>query len=219
MIHFRSYSQEFRVWQGSDFDLHGALQQAAAEHANRPLAETLNALAPLAPLVARRASIETGTLRRVEPVFASADRWPPKPGTAELPLWLYLAEPEEVPDLLKAGDRAVIGVCRFAERLREAVAEWMALQELPRQHAVLQQDPVAQREHRAWLDNAESEANGALRALLEAPETLNWYFGGERRDIRGRPALQRELSRWAQDACFPQAPVIRNELINRERPR
>ncbi len=218
IVHFRSYSQEFRVWQGSDFDLHGALQQAAAEQANRPLAETLNTLAPLAPLVARRASIETGTLRRFEPIFTSADRWPPKTSTVELPLWLYLAEPEDVPDLLKAGDRAVVGVCRFTERLREAVSEWMALQELPRQHAVLQQDPVAQREHRAWLDTAESEANGAIRALLEAPETLSWFFGGEHRIIRDRPALQRELSRWVQEECFSQAPLIRNELINRERP-
>ncbi|MBK1693556.1 hypothetical protein CKO09_02220 [Chromatium weissei] len=218
IVHFRSYSQEFRVWQGSDFDLHSALQQAAAEQATRPLAETLNNLAPLTPLVARRASIETGTLRRFEPFFTSADCWPPKSNSVELPLWLYLAEPEEIPDLRKTGSRAVVGVCRFTERLREAVTEWLALQELPRQHAVLQQDPIAQREHRAWLENAENEANSAIRTLLEAPETLSWFFGGKHRDICDRSAFQRELSRWVQKVCFPQAPLLRNELINRERP-
>ncbi len=218
IIHFRSYSQEFRVWQGTDFDLHGALQQAIAEHTNKPLADTLNALAPLPPLVARRATIETGTLRRFQPIFVSTDRWPLKESTAELPLWLYLAEAEEKPDLTKAGPMAVVAVCRFAERLLEAVSEWMALQDLPRHHAALQQDPVAQREHQAWLANAETEAIGAIRSLIEAPEALNWYFGGNWCAIRDRRELQRELSLWVRDPCFPKAPLIRNELINRERP-
>jgi hypothetical protein len=64
------------------------------------------------------------------------------------------------------------------------------------------------------LANAEVEAITAIRALLEAPETLRWYFGSEPRRIRDR----RELSRWVEETCYPQAPLIRNELINRERP-
>ncbi len=218
IIHFRGYSQEFRVWQGTDFDLHGALQQAISEHANKPLADTLNTLAPLPPVVARRASIETGTLRRFQPIFVSQQGWPPTDSTAELPLWLYLAEAEERPDPTKAGPRAVVAVCRFSERLLEVVSEWMALQDLPRHHAALQQDPVAQREHQAWLANAETEAINAIRSLLEAPEALHWYFGGDSCAIRDRRELQRELSLWVLDPCFPKAPLIRNELINRERP-
>lgn len=218
LVHFRSYSQEYRVWQGSDFDLHGALQQAAAEQANIPLADTLNALSPLAPIVARRASINTGTLRSFEPVFTSRERWPPKANNVELPLWFYLAEPEERPDLDQAPEFGVVAVCHFTERLDEVVAEWMALKDLPRHHAMLYQDPVAQREHQAWLSNAETEAMTAIRAVLEAPETLSWYFGGELRPIRGRRDLQRELSHWIEETCYPQAPLIRNELINRERP-
>lgn len=218
IVHFRSYSQEYRVWQGSDFDLHGALQQAAAEQANVPLADTLNALAPLAPIVARRASINTGTLRSFAPVFTSRERWPPKVNGLELLLWFYLAEPEEKLDLDETPKLGGVAVCHFTERLHEVVSEWMALKDLPRHHAMLHQDPVAQREHQAWLSNAETEAITAIRALLEAPETLSWYFGGEPRPIRGRRDLQRELSRWIEETCYPQAPLIRNELINRERP-
>ncbi len=218
IIHFRGYAQEYRVWAGSDFDLHGALAQAAAEQAGKPLADTLNALMPLAPLVARRVSIDTGTLRRFEPVFVSQERWPPKTQEAELPLWIYLAEPAEHPDLTKAQARAVVAVCRFSERLLEVVSEWMALQDLPKRHAALQQDPVAQREHQAWLANAETEALSAMRSLLEAPEALIWYFGGERRAIHDRRDLQRALSQWVAEHCFPKAPRIRNELINREKP-
>jgi hypothetical protein len=218
IIHFRGYAQEFRVWQGSDFDLHAALEQAAAEQTGRVLADTLNALAPLPPLVARRASIETGTLRSFQVQFTSAERWPPAATDAELSLWLYLAEPGERPELSGAPERAVVAVCRSTERLRELVAEWQALVDLPRQHAQLQQDAVAKREHQAWLDNAEADAIGAIRALLESPEHLCWHFGGEHRTVMSRRALQAELSDWVMHHCFPLTPLIRNELINRERP-
>lgn len=217
IIQFRRYAQEFRVWQGSDFDLHAALEQASAEHSARMLADTLNALAPLPPVVARRASIETGTLRSFQVGFASAERWPPAPSHAELTLWLYLAEADEQPDLSATPQRAVVAICRSTEQLRERVAEWQALVELPRQHAQLQQDPVAKREHQSWLETAEAEAINSIRALLEAPEQLRWWIGGEMRPITTRRELQVELSDWALE-CFRLSPRIRNELINRERP-
>lgn len=218
IVHLRQYSGEYRVWQGSDFDLHGALQQAITEHAGRSLADTLNNLHPLRPIVARRASIETGTLRSYEPGFISRDRWPPKScRSGDLTLWFYLAEAEEKPDLAKTPARDIIAVCHATERLREVVNEWMALKELPRHHAALQEDPVARREHQAWLNHAEIEAITAIRALLAAPENLSWYFGSELRAINSRRQLQQELSRWIEK-CYPKAPLIRNELINRERP-
>jgi hypothetical protein len=218
IIHFRGFAQEFRVWQGSDFDLHAALEQAAAEQSGRLLADTLNALAPLPPVVARRASIESGTLRSFQVQFTSAERWPPAATDAELSLWLYLAEPCERLELSDAPEQAVVAICQSTERLRELVAEWQALVDLPRQHAQLQQNPVAKREHQAWLENAEADAIGAIRALLESPEHLRWRFGGEHRPITSRRMLQSELSEWVMHHCFPLTPIIRNELINRERP-
>lgn len=218
IIHFRGYAQEFRVWQGSDFDLHAALEQATAERSGLPLADTLNALAPLVPVVARRASIDTGTLRSFQVCFTSAERWPPVSADAELALWLYLAEPGERNELGDAPERGVVAICQSTERLRELVAEWQALMELPRQHAQLQQDPVAKREHQSWLEHAEADAIGAIHALLESPEHLRWHFGDEDRPIANRRMLQAELSDWVMQQCFPLAPLISNELINRERP-
>lgn len=218
IIHFRGYAQEYRVWQGSDFDLHAALEQATAEQSGRVFTDTLNELNPLPPVVARRASIESGTLRSFQVRFASTERWPPKPADAELDLFLYLAEPGERPELSDTPEHAVVAVCRSTERLSELVTEWQALKELPKQHAQLQQDPVAKREHEAWLENAETDAIGAIRSLLESPEQLRWHFGGEYRRISNRRMLQGELSAWVTNRCFPLAPIIRNELINRERP-
>lgn len=218
VIHFRRFAQEYRVWQGSDFDLRGALQQALAEQVSLSLADTLNTLAPLRPIVARRASIQTGTLRTYTPAFTARDRWPPQPlDTGDARLWFYLAEPDEEPDLSDAPELDVVAVCSFTERLRELVGEWLALRDLPRQQAALHQDPVAQREHQTWLANAESEALGLIQTLIEEPEALSWHFGGMPSPVRDRRDLQRRLSEWIDDV-YHQAPLIRNELINRERP-
>ncbi|RKT46605.1 hypothetical protein BDD21_4129 [Thiocapsa rosea] len=228
-IHFRSYSQEWRVWQGSDFDLAAALREATAEQAQLSLVDTLNALAPLRPLVARRATIESGTVRAFTPRFTASDRWPPKSIDTDptardtLDLWLYLAEAQEEPTLEGAPFRSVVAVCHFTERLHEAVAQWMALQDLPTRHAALHHDPVAQREHRAWLNNAELETLQLIRALLDEPEALRWYWKGRERPAQERPVkdrrdLQMQLSAWVQDICYPKSPRLRNELINRDRP-
>jgi len=40
-----------------------------------------------------------------------------------------------------------VTLCPFTEHLRERIDEWQALKTLPGRRAVLQQDPVARREH------------------------------------------------------------------------
>ncbi|MDD5037278.1 MAG: hypothetical protein PHE55_21335, partial [Methylococcaceae bacterium] len=217
VIHLRQFNQEYRVWQGSDFDLRQALRLASAEYAALPLADTLNKLAPIKPIVARRATIETGSLRSFIPLFTDRAHWPPKVGDG-LTLWVYLNENQEQPKFDDSPSLAVVAVCDFTERLREAVSEWMALQDLPKRHAELQQDPVAQREHRAWLESAEAEAVQLLRTLLGEPESLVWYWGGTRVWIDGRRHLQRKLSDWVEKQVYPQSPEFRNELVNRDQP-
>ncbi|MDD5037625.1 MAG: hypothetical protein PHE55_23090, partial [Methylococcaceae bacterium] len=182
-----------------------------------PLADTLNKLAPIKPIVARRATIETGSLRSFTPVFTDHAHWPPK-ASDSLTLWFYLKEIHEQPSFNDSPPLAVVAVCDFTERLREAVAEWMALQDLPKRHAELQQDPVAQREHRAWLESAEAEAVQLLRTLLGEPESLDWYWGGKQVLINNRRHLQHRLSEWIEKQVYPESPKFRNELVNRDQP-
>jgi hypothetical protein len=219
VIHLRQFNQEYRVWQGSDFDLAGAVRQASAEYAALPPDDLLNELAPLKPIVARRVTIATGSLRGFTPIFTSRLHWPPK-SDGRLTLWFYLAEPNETvaPDAFPL--LTVVAVCESNERLQEAVAEWKALLELPKRHAVLHDDPVAQREHRVWLDNAEAEALRLIRALLDEPEadSLTWFWGGRRILVSNRRYLQHLLSKWVEETVYPDAPLFRNELINRDKP-
>ncbi|MBK5931898.1 hypothetical protein [Halochromatium salexigens] len=214
-IHFRQFSQDYRVWAGSDFDLRAALEEALAAQAGRSLADTLNDLAPLRAQVARRITIHTGNLRAFSPCFTAAERWPPAAvGSQELPLWFYLASEHETTPTTARG---VLALCFFTERLREAIDEWMALCELPKQQAALHQDPVAAREHRAWLSHAEQEAHQAIRGLIAAPEQLRWFCDGIEQPIQQRRELQGLLSDWAA-RHYPKAPRLNNELLNRDAP-
>ena len=62
IIHFRKYSSEYRVWQGSDFDLEAAVQDELNQISHFSLPESLNERKALPPIVARRHTIETGRL-------------------------------------------------------------------------------------------------------------------------------------------------------------
>jgi hypothetical protein len=65
LIVFRRYSQEYAVWQGSDFDLDGATEKAKNEIGQFSLAERLNAQAPLEPIIARKYSFEKGEYKKI----------------------------------------------------------------------------------------------------------------------------------------------------------
>lgn len=229
VIHFRQFSQDYRVWAGSDFDLHAACEQARLAQSGRSLASTLNALHPLKPIIARRATIDSGNLRVFTPRFAAAET-PPKPpdDPHELTLWFYLDSPREPraldgeqPAALSQGwpDTGVLARCPNSDPLRDTIDEWMALRELPKYQAALHQDPVAAREHRAWLSHAEQQAQRAIHDLLAAPETLHWSFAGANGPVvhPGRRAVQEQLSGWVEQR-FPHSPKLNNELINRDAP-
>lgn len=228
-IHFRQFSQDYRVWAGSDFDLRAAFDEALLIQAGRSLADTLNELSPLKPIIARRATIAHGSLRAFIPRFTAADRWPPTPANErELTIWFYLTSPQEpaaaeggVPGILENRVPGVVALCPFTDRLRTVVDEWMALRALPKYQAALHQDPVAMREYRAWLSHAEQEAQNAIRALVAAPEGLRWFFDDQNRNneqaLRHRRDLQERLSDWVE-RHYAQSPRLNNELINRDAP-
>lgn len=68
-LEYESYHPQHR-----DFDLAGALREAAAEQAQLPLADTLNRLAPIRPVIVRRETIESGTLRAFLPRTKSSKK-------------------------------------------------------------------------------------------------------------------------------------------------
>jgi hypothetical protein len=220
IVHYRTYNNEYRVWQGTDFDLGAALRRSVEERSDLSLADTLNELAPIRPIVARRASISSGSLRSFTPKFVDRKSFKNTDlEVVDLTLWFYLAtENESLPSFDGLNNKAVIAVCSFTETLRDAVVTLLALQDLPKTHAALEHDPVAQREYRLWLANAEATARGLFRVLMDRPEALTWYWAGQQDSVLGRRDLQKRLSDWVDNYCFTATPLIRNELINWDYP-
>lgn len=219
IIHFRQYNQEYRVWQGSDFDLDEALSSTVTEFANQPIVPILNTLAPIPPMVARRVSIETGSLRSFAVRFASKSH-PHSKNNDGLVLLIYLTEEDEKLQASQFKSQDIVVVCGFDqhEQLRETVLNKMALDELPKRYAALHQDPIAYREYLAWLSHAESETATRFMNLLAEPKEMIWYFNGEKQIVTNRRDIQSRLSAWLETRCYLLAPLLRNELIMWEQP-
>ncbi|WXG55007.1 MAG: hypothetical protein RNU03_10165 [Candidatus Sedimenticola sp. (ex Thyasira tokunagai)] len=63
VIQYRKFSAEYRVWQGSDFDLDANVEAEQGKLGRFDLAESLNSRHALMPIVARKYTIQSGALR------------------------------------------------------------------------------------------------------------------------------------------------------------
>ena len=72
IINYRRFNSEYRVWQGSDFDLEEALQEEINNIGQFSLAAELNSAKNMLPIVARKYTIKTGALRYFVPIFVDA---------------------------------------------------------------------------------------------------------------------------------------------------
>lgn len=73
IINYRAFNTEYRVWEGSDFDLDAAIQEAIQHEGHFNLAEKLNQRKTQLPIVARKYSIQNGTLRYFQPIYIDKD--------------------------------------------------------------------------------------------------------------------------------------------------
>ena len=223
LIQFRRFSNEYRVWAGSDFDLEAELARARVEFGEIDLVTTLAERPPPRPQVARRHSIATGTLRWFQPIYTDLDRCLDleTDPTAPRLLQILVDEDDDQAELtqtlraLPTGDLAV--VCANAGLLREALIEVLAGETLRRQAQGLQGDPVAERELRERQGMAERRLEQELSQVFACPGEARWYCQGRELPIGGKGDLQRSLSALL-DERYRHAPVLRNELINRDQP-
>ena len=225
-VAFRPFHREYRVWEGSDFDLAGALARARAEVPDRtPLADLLAAAAPPAPLVARRHAFETGTTRVFEVSYTDADGW--RSLLAETPddadgRVVYVLPDDAAPGLAEAVTGASAGaagpvlVCLpdGVAGLRELARDLACLDWVQGHEPALEGDAAARREvaeQRADL----AAALGHRLANALGTDAGTWIASGAPADVsRG---LQPALSDLA-DRAFSQTPRVWNELLNRRRP-
>ena len=223
IVTYRRFSHEYRVWQGSDFDLEGALRDQRAKIGQVDVADVLNELMPLSPIVARRHAIETGNLRYFSPVFVSAKNATNVVRTESPVIYVGLAEsPEQVEALQKSftalgmwHSPAVISSSGLA--IKDAVTDVLALKRVQQQSPELANDPIAQRELKDRFSTALQAEYELISAIFEEPDNCDWVIGGGSKPVTSKRDLQIKLS-VLLDQVYAKAPTIKNELINRERP-
>lgn len=224
LITYREFADEYRVWQGSDFDLRSAVDAARRRLKDEPVSAVLNRVLPLSPLVAARHSHKTGTLRAFERVWISADESSIEPlGASDRPDGLVLYVLGDNAPTRAVGSRVdakpvVFATTAKAEPVIDAALELAAVEDVLSLSEEITDDWVAKRE----LVERRYEAFAALDRAVH-----NAFGEGETKWRLRKPG---SASRWAlskhsmggssvvSDACdawYPLAPVIRNDLIMR----
>ena len=231
LLVFRKHSNSFSFWQGSDIDLDVCLAQARRRVADsKSVSERLQMLWPPRPIVAKRHSIESGTLRYFGAVFADArdlaqsvEKSYEGDGVV-----LYLI-PESESDRANAVDLirtspvirersdVVIAIPQSIDAVAEVLRELELLTWVQNNTPELQGDAVGRKELRSRIATAEQQLRAELD-LVFSPSTsvsnTRWYHRGMPVDGSTPEALAKLLSKVCDQVYFD-APVIHNELLNR----
>jgi len=222
---YREYAREYRLWEGSDFDLDLEVLQARGRVALRSVAETLEEIASRPNLVAARHSVQTGTLREFVVRWCTEDDLPAitKQPCAEDHIdgtvWLMLGRqrnPDGLLEIAGKDDPVIVGYAPCLDQVRQLMVEAAATRDACTAPQ-LERDGVARREagHRA------AQAAQALITFLDdtfssGSGQVTWLAEGASKEIQ----YQRELSALASDLCdriYEQCPRINNEMLNVER--
>lgn len=226
---YRRHSSCFALWEGSDIDLDERLEDAARRVSPKAsLAARITSRYAARPLVAKRHSFSTGTLRYFRVRFADVatfgralERDDDADGIVVYALPNRAAEHEELNRLAtssEARDRVdvVIAVPKSVDSLVACFRDLELLKWVEENTPTLQSDAVARKELRARLQTAIATVDAEINRLFaptESPAT-EWFHRGIEQGINSA----RRLSQLLSDICdhvYRATPRIKNELLNR----
>lgn len=218
LITYRDFADEYRIWQGSDFDLRTAVEVSRRRCRELPLAALLNEAAPLEPVVAGRHSQRTGTLRVFQRRYSDLHTDDLVPPSATSP-WdgrlLYATEVEELPTISpdKTAKPVIAVIPADVDAVRGAAVEAAALVEALRSADADSADWVARRE---LIERVAIARQGLTDTVTRTWDpAARWVtLGRTTEDIDARSGVSAALSTVC-DAVYPQAPPVGNEMLAR----
>ncbi|MDE2834415.1 MAG: hypothetical protein OXM02_07820 [Bacteroidota bacterium] len=233
LIVYRPFSDEYRIWQGSDFDLDSALQQARAQLPLRmPLASMLAKVLPPMPIVARRHSFRTGTTRIFQVTYASDETWPdvlnaPCVGTDGRIVYVLPEQGGASGELLASIQEfphdavTLVALPAGIKALRELVREVACLEWVRDNSEEMRGDGAARREIDQQFADLSGHIEQRLVSLLapkgDGQDPCTWIHAGKSFRLQNGRDLQDKLSKIC-DEVFDCTPVIWNELLNCSKP-
>ncbi|MEI7840816.1 MAG: hypothetical protein WCJ11_09975 [Methylococcaceae bacterium] len=220
IINFQRFSGEYRVWEGSDFDLDAAMSEAIQLEGHFNLAEKLNQRKTQLPIVARKYSIQHGTLRYFQPIYIDKNSSNDVPIVPQIHFFLSenADDSAHFDTLIQNENPLVIYVlCQNAANYRAVIEEVCALERIQNENPLLKTDRVAQYEWRDAHAAAAHAEDELLNEFLTQPELHHWFWRGEKLQLLNKRDLQHHLSTVLEKIYYA-APIIKNELVNRHKP-
>lgn len=231
VITFRQFKNAYRPYEGSDIDVEERLKEARSALGVLVSPATVAAKRlPFSPMIARKHSFKTGTLRFFEVRACGAHELAVQVNQtttqADGLLLLCLSADRSEQEMVVAqalkitdpeNDRptVVIAAARLSEALHEAAFLVEALGWVRENTSELGDDPVASREVTERLNEAAHAFEAQWSRLLLPGYETEFIWSGQNVELKpDGHALQSLLS----DACYKaysSTPTLRNELLNR----
>ena len=235
---YRKFNKTYALWSGSDIDIQECCEEADKELQKEhfSIAETFKKFVPPMPVVAKRHTISKGSLRYFdvvyidEPSMVSRLKKPVESNAAgllvvcltDLPKWQNWFTSEAI-DVTRGDPSLVFAIPSDIADLTDALLEIRRLNWVEQNERKLRDDRIASRELAIRLAVATQAVAQHQHGILD-PRPANQGGGGcvyVRGGSERKLANTREVSAMLSDVCdelYPQAPILKNELINKRLP-
>lgn len=226
VIVWRSFSNSYRLWDGSDVDIEENINKAR-QHVDESMTLDLllNEINPPRPLVARRHSYQTGTLRFFEVSYASAINIKEVVNTplmeAEGKVIYVLFQNDQEKDQVINQARSMIGdsLCilvfiRLPQSVQLAALELKRLMWVKDNTPELSNDFVARKELYSRITETEFVVKGYINRNFRDENRIEAYYFNQSVVFDSVFQFNQFLSTICDDV-YNESPIIKNELINR----
>lgn len=237
IIVYRRFNDTYSLWQGSDVDLNERFEHGLA-HADKStsLATLLRDRGQLKPYVAKRHLHETGTFRYFVPQIVDLADLPefseqalePADGAVVFVVETHSMQKDDVVARVKAVSQALdstrrkqvfFAVPKALEGIREAVDAVLAWEWVARNTPELEGDRIARRELAARHLAAQERLERTTARCFHTAHSFRsctWIHAGSEQHFPSARDLAASLSA-ACDRVYRNAPIVKNELINRRK--
>jgi len=221
LLNYRTYGDEIRLWEGSDFDINSAIKEHKSS-IKGSLETFLNEYFPLDPMIAHRHSYETGTLRYFERKYIGDDilftEDPLNDSYADGYVLYYVGREkiDRISDNNSIDNRPMIKLkVNTIDSLERACHDFIALKKVEKKSPELKTDGVARKEIRQRLLIAKKVIETALRNSITPSYSEIKYYQGDRSGILRQTSELSELLSNLCDEYYCKGAKLWNEMINR----
>lgn len=212
---YREFADEYRLWQGTDFDLTAAVDRARQALVGERPARVIDTAIEMGPIIALRHTQEHGTYRHFDSIAVDSPGVVHLSSTADGGACYWLGD-DVVPNLVPADGRPLV-ILESTERdsLFETCLDAAALRQ------VLDTDPLLKADWVARVELTERAAEATARARTAFQRGFDPTNPSVRISVIGADVDvgADRLSRITSDICdraFVLAPLIRNEMLSRD---